>query len=43
VRDLCRAERPVMMDGKATSAACWQYSPRWSDTAAAAGGAAADG
>ena len=29
VRDLCRAERPVIMDGKATNAACWQYSPRW--------------
>lgn len=29
VRDLCRAERPLMMDGGATRAACWQYAPRW--------------
>ena len=43
-----------MMDGRTTSAACWQYSPRWPDTSGAAGpesgigtaeveGAAADG
>ncbi len=49
VRDLCRAERPTMMGGRTTSAACWQYSPRWPDTAGATGpeeagpGAAADG
>ena len=37
VRDLCRAERPSMMDGRTTSAACWQYSPRWPDASGAAG------
>ncbi|MCY4236918.1 MAG: ABC transporter ATP-binding protein [Rhodospirillaceae bacterium] len=31
VRDLCRSERPAVMPGRATSAACWQYSPRWEE------------
>jgi peptide/nickel transport system ATP-binding protein len=29
VRDLCRRERPDMMNGGKTRAACWQYSQRW--------------
>ena len=33
-RDLCRGERPELIAGAETRAACWQYDPRWTNGAA---------